>query len=60
MRIRLLGTGTPTPSLKRMCSGYVVEIGSRHSGFDASFDEAYGLSEYPSSRGHQLDLALRL
>ena len=27
MRLRLLGTGTPTPSLKRMCSGYVVEIG---------------------------------
>ena len=27
MRIRLLGTGTPTPSLKRMCSGYVIEIG---------------------------------
>jgi len=26
MRIRLLGTGTPTPSLKRMCSGYVVEV----------------------------------
>jgi ribonuclease Z len=27
MRITLLGTGTPTPSLTRMCSGYVVEIG---------------------------------
>ena len=27
MRIRLLGTGTPTPSLKRMSSGYMVEIG---------------------------------
>ena len=25
MRIRLLGTGTPTPSLKRMSSGYLVE-----------------------------------
>ena len=25
--ITLLGTGTPTPSLKRMCSGYVVETG---------------------------------
>jgi ribonuclease Z len=32
MRIRLLGTGTPTPSLRRMCSGYVVEIG------DCDFD----------------------
>jgi ribonuclease Z len=27
MKIRLLGTGTPTPSLKRMSSGYVVETG---------------------------------
>lgn len=27
MRIRLLGTGTPTPSLKRKSSGYMVEIG---------------------------------
>lgn len=28
MRIMLLGTGTPAPSLKRMGSGYMVEIGS--------------------------------
>jgi hypothetical protein len=28
VRIRLLGTGTPTPSLRRMCSGYLVEIGN--------------------------------
>ncbi len=27
MKIRLLGTGTPTPSLKRMSSGYAVETG---------------------------------
>lgn len=27
MKITLLGTGTPTPSLKRMSSGYMVEIG---------------------------------
>ena len=27
MQITLLGTGTPTPSLKRMSSGYMVEIG---------------------------------
>jgi ribonuclease Z len=26
MRIRLLGTGTPTPSLRRMSSGYVIEV----------------------------------
>ena len=34
MRIRLLGTGTPTPSLKRMSSGYLVEIGLRKVLFD--------------------------
>ncbi|MFQ5937559.1 MAG: MBL fold metallo-hydrolase [Acidiferrobacterales bacterium] len=28
MKIRLLGTGTPTPSLKRMSSGYLVEVGA--------------------------------
>ena len=28
MKITLLGTGTPTPSLKRMSSGYMVEVGS--------------------------------
>jgi len=34
MRIRLLGTGTPTPSLKRMSSGYLVETGERKVLFD--------------------------
>jgi ribonuclease BN (tRNA processing enzyme) len=34
MRIRLLGTGTPTPSLKRMSSGYLVETGERKMLFD--------------------------
>jgi ribonuclease BN (tRNA processing enzyme) len=28
MRITLLGTGTPAPSLKRQSSGYLVEVGS--------------------------------
>ena len=28
MKITLLGTGTPAPSLKRMSSGYLLEIGS--------------------------------
>ena len=27
MKITLLGTGTPTPSLRRMSSGYMVEVG---------------------------------
>lgn len=34
MRIRLLGTGTPTPSLKRMSAGYLVETGNRKILFD--------------------------
>jgi ribonuclease Z len=34
VRIRLLGTGTPTPSLRRMSSGYLVESGSRKILFD--------------------------
>jgi ribonuclease Z len=34
MRIRLLGTGTPTPSLKRMSSGYLVEMAQRKVLFD--------------------------
>jgi ribonuclease Z len=34
MRIRLLGTGTPTPSLKRMSAGYLVEAGDRKVLFD--------------------------
>jgi len=34
MRIRLLGTGTPTPSLKRMSSAYLVEAGDRKILFD--------------------------
>ena len=34
MRIRLLGTGTPTPSLKRMSAGYLIETGARKVLFD--------------------------
>src|SRR5262245_38689700 len=34
MRIRLLGTGTPTPSLRRASSGYLVEVGDRKVLFD--------------------------
>ena len=45
MRIRLLGTGTPTPSLKRMCSGYVVEIGSDVIVFDHGFGAHHRLLE---------------
>ena len=45
MRIRLLGTGTPTPSLKRMCSGYVVEIGADTIVFDHGFGAHHRLLE---------------
>jgi ribonuclease Z len=45
MRIRLLGTGTPTPSLKRMCSGYVVEIGEDVLVFDHGFGAHHRLLE---------------
>jgi ribonuclease BN (tRNA processing enzyme) len=34
MRIRLLGTGTPTPSLRRASAGYLVETGTRKILFD--------------------------
>ncbi len=45
MRLRLLGTGTPTPSLKRMCSGYVVEIGDDVLVFDHGFGVHHRLLE---------------
>lgn len=52
MRIRLLGTGTPTPSLHRMCSGYVVEIGEDVIVFDHGFGAHHRLLELgiPPSR----------
>ena len=34
MRITLLGTGTPTPSLKRASAGYLIETGERKILFD--------------------------
>lgn len=34
MKIQLLGTGTPTPSLRRMSSGYLVELGADRILFD--------------------------
>lgn len=45
MRIRLLGTGTPTPSLRRMCSGYVVEVGGDTIVFDHGFGAHHRLLE---------------
>lgn len=37
MKLWLLGTGTPTPSLRRVCSGYAVEIGNDVIVFDHGF-----------------------
>lgn len=44
-RLWLLGTGTPTPSLRRMCSGYVVQIGSQYLVFDHGFGAHHRLLE---------------
>jgi ribonuclease Z len=45
MRIRLLGTGTPTPSLRRMCSGYLVEVGDDVLVLDHGFGAHHRLLE---------------
>jgi ribonuclease Z len=45
MRVHLLGTGTPTPSLRRACSGYVVEIGDDVIVFDHGFGAHHRLLE---------------
>jgi ribonuclease Z len=45
MRIWILGSGTPTPSLKRMCSGYVAQIGSSYIVFDHGFGAYHRLLE---------------
>lgn len=45
MKIWLLGTGTPTPSLTRMCSGYAIEIGDDVLVFDHGFGAHHRLLE---------------
>jgi len=45
MRLWLLGTGTPTPSLRRMCSGYLVRAGSDVMVFDHGFGAHHRLLE---------------
>ena len=45
MRIRLLGTGTPTPSLRRMCSSHLVELGDNVMLFDHGFGGHHRLLE---------------
>jgi ribonuclease BN (tRNA processing enzyme) len=59
MRVRLLGTGTPTPSLKRMCSGYVVETGGDVILFDHGFGAHHRMMELgiPATRATHLFLS---
>lgn len=45
MRLWLLGTGTPTPSLRRMCSGYLVQVGDDRLVFDHGFGAHHRLLE---------------
>jgi Metal-dependent hydrolases of the beta-lactamase superfamily III len=45
MKIWLLGTGTPTPSLRRMCSGYLVQVGEDYIVFDHGFGAHHRLLE---------------
>jgi len=45
MRLFLLGTGTPTPSLTRACSGYLIEAGRHRIVFDHGFGAYHRLLE---------------
>jgi ribonuclease Z len=45
MKLWLLGTGTPTPSLRRMCSGYVVQCKDDYIVFDHGFGAHHRLLE---------------
>ncbi|OZI26170.1 MBL fold metallo-hydrolase [Bordetella genomosp. 9] len=45
MELWLLGTGTPTPSLRRMCSGYVVKVRDDYLVFDHGFGAHHRLLE---------------
>lgn len=45
MRIRILGSGTPTPSLRRMSSGYLIEIGDDVIVLDHGFGAHHRLLE---------------
>ena len=49
MKLWLLGTGTPTPSLTRACSGYLIQAGSDHILFDHGFGAYHRLLEVGTS-----------
>jgi ribonuclease BN (tRNA processing enzyme) len=37
LKLVVLGSGTPTPSLRRMCSGYLIQVGQETIVFDHGF-----------------------
>jgi ribonuclease Z len=45
LRLWLLGTGTPTPSLARACSGYLIEAGGHRIVFDLGFGAYHRILE---------------
>src|ERR1700760_3656490 len=45
MKLWLLGTGTPTPSLARACAGYLIEAGGDRIVFDLGFGAYHRLLE---------------
>lgn len=45
MKLWLLGTGTPTPSVNRMCSSYLIEAGGDYILFDHGFGSHHRLLE---------------
>jgi ribonuclease BN (tRNA processing enzyme) len=47
--LKLLGTGTPTPSLRRMCSGYVIRCGTDL----ILFDHGFGAHQRLLEQGYQ-------
>ena len=56
MKITLLGTGTPTPSLRRMSSGYMVEIGDDVILLDKRYEDEGTVAVKPRSpRKRRLD-----
>lgn len=59
MKLWLLGTGTPTPSLRRMCSGYVIQCNNDYIVFDHGFGAHHRLLELgiPATRVSHLFLS---
>ena len=52
MEIRLLGTGTPTPSLERMSSGYLVRVNGDVLLFDHGPGAYHRMMEVQAKQPH--------